>query len=86
MTQPPKEREDGGPKLSPAQKRALLETYQHPLELFEIYGPRGLAHSSQERMAQRLCEAGLFEPYVHGGWCLTDVGRDTAARHSPKEG
>jgi len=39
---------------------------------------RGLAASGWERMMGRLCEAGFFRPYVHGGYEITDEGRRAA--------
>ena len=64
--------------LTAPQRKALMRARATPNELFENYGTRGLAHASRERMLKRLCDGGLFEPYVHGGWCLTNRGREIA--------
>lgn len=51
--------------------------------LVEDYGTNGLARAGWIRMMERLCEAGLFRRYVHGGYEITDAGRAADGRSRP---
>lgn len=50
--------------------------------VLEHRGTNGLARAGWARMMERLCAAGLFRRYVHGGYEITDLGR--AADRRPK--
>lgn len=50
----------------------MIDSGKHAAQ-WGIHGP--LAKNSIERTMQRLCNAGYAQPYVHGGWTVTEKGR-----------
>lgn len=66
-------------ELSAAQRGELERAAKHPLRLAVGVGTRGFARSSWERKMRLLCEYGLFSPYSHGGYELTEKGLEWAS-------
>ncbi len=58
---------------TPAQRRALLRLSRGNFEHAPDEYP--LTRASRERMYRRLCKLGLAQPYPHGGFEITDWGR-----------
>lgn len=54
--------------------------------LLEHRGTNGLARAAWTRMMERLCAAGIFRRYVHGGYEITDLGRAADGRPKRAEG
>jgi hypothetical protein len=63
-------------KVTAAQLKALLRAYEDKLGVIESStSTRGLGRAAFERMMFRLYKIGLVVPYVHGGFQITDEGR-----------
>lgn len=63
-------------RLTAVHKQVLAQAKSSPLGIVEYRGTRGLRSSVWTRMMDRLCANGYFTPYVHGGYEITDKGRD----------
>jgi hypothetical protein len=71
------------PRLTRAEKSALEHAATVPREVTLGYN-NGAAVAAKRRMYERLCAAGLMKPYVHGGYEITDAGRQAIDRDLPK--
>lgn len=69
--------------ITPAHFKVLKQATEHPLGVVDHVGTiNGLGSASKRRMMHRLSVEGLFRPYVHGGWEITDKGRAIVASRS----
>ncbi len=71
------------PLLTNTQRVRLQQAARHELGLVELQAGQRYGGASIVRSMQRLCELGLFVPYVHGGWQITDLGRAACTIASP---
>jgi len=65
-------------KLTEAHEReikAAIRSSRGVVEPPSAIGGGNLRRANWLRMMDRLCAAGLFRPYVHGGYEITDEGR-----------
>ena len=65
-------------KVTPAQRRVLEIAAKHELGLVTslmLGATTGFGSRSRRLMFNRLREAGLLKPYLHGGYEITDAGR-----------
>lgn len=63
-------------KISAPQRRELEYAAANHFGLTRAAVPiSGLGAAAKRKMMDRLCLMGLFRPYVHGGWEITDAGR-----------
>jgi uncharacterized protein YjhX (UPF0386 family) len=63
-------------KLTKAQRRELQSAAQHRLGIVECYAVNGLAKENWRLMMERLRATGLVTVYAHGGYQITDAGRE----------
>lgn len=62
-------------RLTESQTRELAAAIADRLGLAECRSNNGLGRASWTRKMDRMCAAGLFKPYVHGGYEITEAGR-----------
>jgi hypothetical protein len=66
-------------KITKPHLKQMALAMGHPLGVVTAPVLRGgLGRSAWERMMSRLCAAGLFRPYAHGGYEITAEGRRAA--------
>ena len=66
------------PKITEKHRRQLLQAASHDLGLITFHSPgsgEGLRRAAFEKGMKTLCGLGLMQPYVHGGYEITELGR-----------
>jgi predicted transcriptional regulator len=70
--------------VSDQQMKAMRLAAGHKLGVVEYMGTRGLGSSSWARMMDRLSKQGFVQPYVHGGYEITESGRALVDAYKPR--